>query len=125
MPIPIGLVVDDDPQVRSFLSETLRRGGLQVFTANSGNEALRLTAAINPAIVVTDIEMPDGDGVELCRQLRQLHTTDTLKIIVVSAVTSSTQGDDAKAAGCDAVLAKPCSPALLLSTIRQLLIKPS
>jgi CheY-like chemotaxis protein len=124
MTTPIGIVVDDDPQVRLLHAEVLRRGGMKVFEATSASEALSLAQTL-PLLdfVVTDLSMPDVDGVELCRQLSRLSMAGTLKIVVVSGDTK-TQGDDATAAGCDVVLAKPCSPALLLATIRQLL-KPS
>ena len=121
--LPVGLVVDDDPHVRAFLAETLRRGGMQIFVAESASEALTLAQAIEPSFVVTDVEMPGMNGLELCRQLRRSAATEKLIIVLVSGAT--TQGDAATAAGCDAVLAKPCSPALLVATIRQLLVKPS
>jgi len=123
MMLPVGLVVDDDPQVRAFLAETLRRGGMQIFVAESASEALTLAQTIEPSFVVTDVEMPGMNGLELCRQLRRSAATEKLIIVLVSGAT--TQGDAATAAGCDAVLAKPCSPALLVATIRQLLVKPS
>jgi CheY-like chemotaxis protein len=65
--------------------------------------------------------MPGMDGIELCRQLRQLTGTSTVPIVVVTG--SQTQAEDATAAGCDVVLLKPCSPALLLATIQRLLGK--
>ena len=116
----IGLVVDDDAQVRRFLAETLRRGGIRIVEARSAHEALKLAALSPPDFVVTDIEMPDLDGVELCRRLRQLAGAAQIPIIAVTGSARS-QGDHAAAAGCDAVLPKPCSPALLVATIYRLL----
>ena len=124
MTVSTGLVVDDDADVRSLFSDALRRGGLQVLEAESGSEALRLARTASLAFVVIDIEMPGLDGLELCRRLRRSPATAKLPIVVVSG-SAVLQEDDATAAGCDVVLAKPCSPALLLATIRQLLIKPS
>jgi two-component system, OmpR family, response regulator len=72
MVISVGLVVDDDPHMRRLLSEALRAGGICVLEAKSGREALRLTQTAVPHFIVTDTEMPDVDGLELCRRLRKL-----------------------------------------------------
>jgi CheY-like chemotaxis protein len=118
-----GLVVDDDPQVRALFAEALRRTGMRVVEARSGHEALTLAQSPDLAFVVTDIEMPDGDGWELCRALRGSITTSRLPIVVVSAAELS-QDQDAIESGCDAVLRKPCSPAELVATIRRLIAPP-
>ena len=120
MATPFGLVVDDDAQLRLLFAQVLRLGGLRVLEAGSGREALRLVRPFAPDFVVTDIEMPDVDGLELCRQLRQLPATSKVPIVVVTG-SAVTQEDEATAAGCDVVLAKPCSGALLLATIQRLL----
>jgi CheY-like chemotaxis protein len=115
-----GLVVDDDAQIRAIFAEVLRRAGMRIVEATSGKEAITLAQSPDLAFVVTDIEMPNGDGWELCRQLRGSITTSRLPIVVVSG-TSLSQDEDAIASGCDAVLLKPCSPAALLATIRRLM----
>lgn len=116
----IGLVVDNDPQGRRFLAEALRRNGIRILEARSGYEALKLAERSAPDFVVTDIEMPDMAGVELCQRLRELPGVGNVPIVAVSGA-ARTQGDDAASAGCDAVLPKPCSPALLVATIQRLL----
>ena len=104
--ISVGLVVDDDPHMRRLLSEALRRGGICVLEAKSGREALKLTQTAVPHFVVTDLDMPDVDGLELCRRLRQLAATSNVPIVVVSGAAAAMK-DHATAAGCDVVLAKP------------------
>ena len=123
MPISLGLVVDDNPQIRQLFAQALRRGGIRTLVARSGLEALVLAQTSALDFVVTDVEMPDMDGLELCRRLRQSSTTTMVPIVVVTG--APTQADEATAAGCDVVLPKPCSPALLLATIQRLLAKPS
>jgi CheY-like chemotaxis protein len=121
---PWGLVVDDDPEIRSCFAEALRRGGMHVTEAETGSVALRLAqVAGRLAFVVTDFEMPGLDGLELSRRLRRSAQTEKAVIVLVSG---TSQGDAATAAGCDAVLPKPCSPAVLVATIWRLLnTKPS
>jgi CheY-like chemotaxis protein len=118
------IVVDDDPPLRVFFAKVLRRAGMQVFEAESAIAALAMAQTSRPDFVVTDIGMPDVDGIELCRRLRADPEFKDLRIVVVSG-NASTQGVEAIAAGCDAVLAKPCSSATLLKTIQRLLHKPS
>jgi two-component system, OmpR family, phosphate regulon response regulator PhoB len=122
MAAPFGLVVDDDAQLRLLFAQVLRLGGLRVLEAGSGREALRLARPFAPDFVVTDIEMPDVDGLELCRRLRERPATSKVPIVVVTGF-AMTQADEAIAAGCDVVLAKPCSGALLLATIQRLLVQ--
>jgi CheY-like chemotaxis protein len=121
MSAPLGLIVDDDPQVRELFTQVLLRGGIRTIEARSGLEALGLAQDVTPDFVVTDLDMPDMGGFELCRRLRQLTTTTMVPIVVVTG--DHSQSDDAAAAGCDVVLAKPCPPALLLATILRLLGK--
>jgi CheY-like chemotaxis protein len=121
MPASIGLVVDDDPHIRGLFAQVLRRGGIQILEARSGLEALEIAQTSALDFVITDIEMPVMDGLELCRRLRRLTTTTMLPIVAVTGAPS--QADEATAAGCDVVLPKPCSPALLLATIQSLIVK--
>jgi CheY-like chemotaxis protein len=118
------LVVDDEPAIRTLVSRTLRGAGIHVLEAYSGASALALVRAARPDVIVTDIEMPQVDGVELCRQLRTDTAFKDLLIVVMTGAGPS-QRDEAIAAGCDAVLEKPCSPKLLLATIQRLSVKPS
>jgi CheY-like chemotaxis protein len=123
MAVLLGLVVDDSAQIRALFARALGRAGMRTIEAGSGLEALELAHTSALDFVVTDIEMPDMDGLELCRRLRQLAATSMVPIVVVTGAPS--QADEATAAGCDVVLLKPCSPALLLATIQRLLVKPT
>jgi CheY-like chemotaxis protein len=122
MAAPLGLVVDDDRHVRSFFAKVLRRGGMEILEASSGWEALLMAHTSSPAFVVTDLQMPELDGLELCRRLRRYRNAEQLTIVMVTSA-ATTQGDEAIAAGCDVVLEKPCSPAMLVTTIQRLLDK--
>jgi CheY-like chemotaxis protein len=112
------LVVDDVHDVRQIHTHFLYGTGMEVSTAENGVLALHAARDAVPDVVVTDVEMPVMDGLDLCRQLRANAATRDVVVVVV------TGGPHAKAAldaGCDAVLEKPCSQTLLLTTIRRLL----
>jgi two-component system, cell cycle response regulator len=117
---PRVLVVDDLPNVRRLFSRTLRRSGMHVVEGDSGPAALRLAMDGVPDAIVSDFQMPEMDGLELCRRIRANPSTRHAKFVIVSASLKK-QSDVALEMGCDAVLEKPCAPALLLETLRWLL----
>jgi len=118
------LVVDDAPEIRRLFSRVLRGRGMEVLESGCGDEALELAHVTRPDVVVTDIEMAGLNGIELCRGLRKDPTFENVLIVVVTGA-ATTRQHEAVGAGCDVVLTKPCSPALLLATIQRLLVQPS
>ena len=121
-PIPRVLVVDDFPQVRQAFGRFLTLAGMEPSFAADGVEGLMAARASRPDLVLCDIEMPRMDGIALCAALRADAATRRLPIIAVTG-SGEEAARAAMAAGCDAVLPKPCSPALLLATIRDLLAR--
>jgi CheY-like chemotaxis protein len=93
---------------------------MEVFSAENGAQALDAVRRVVPDVVVTDVDMPVMDGLDLCRQLRANPATRSVVVVIVTG-DAWEQADAAKAAGCDAILPKPCSRTLLLATIRVLL----
>jgi CheY-like chemotaxis protein len=116
------LVVDDALDVRQIHKRYLDGAGMEVFTAENGTLALDAARRAVPDVIVTDVDMPVMDGLHLCRQLRAEAATREVAVVVVTG-DASTQAQAALDAGCDAVLAKPCSRTLLLATIRLLLAR--
>ena len=107
------LVVDDVPEVRAFYQRVFVRGGMDVHTAENGLRALDVIRRERPAVVVTDLDMPEMDGLELCRTIRADPGLSAIPIVVVSGGSHSS----AVEASCHAVLRKPCAPDLLLETV--------
>lgn len=117
------LVVDDEPQIRRLFGQFLRRSGMVVTFAEDGVGGLAEARAHVPDAIVSDLGMPRMDGLQLCRALRRDPATKAVPIVVVSG-DGTGQLCAAFEAGCDAVLVKPCTGALLVSTIRRLLLLP-
>lgn len=112
------LVVDDVPDVRRMHTWLLYGSGMEVATAENGVQALDAARRTAPDVIVTDVNMPVMDGLDLCRRLRAEAATRDIVVVVVTAEELDQTAFDA---GCDAVLRKPCSRTRLLSTIRLLL----
>ena len=110
------LVVDDEPQITRVLRTALTGSGYEVRTANDGLAGLRSVREWQPDLVVTDISMPNMNGIELCRQLR---AETTLPIIVLSVKGEEKTKVEALDAGADDYVTKPVGMDELLARVRR------
>lgn len=113
------LVIDDDRQMRRLLVYALSRAGHTVHEANNGSEGLAVFRRIRPLLVITDLVMPDTEGIETIRELRR--EAPTIPIIAISGGGSPVYLDAATALGAVAALAKPFVATELLSIVEDLL----
>src|SRR5205807_5204672 len=111
------LVVDDYADNRTLLSAWLRAKGYQVIEAKDGREGLLQAARTKPDLILMDLAMPELDGVEATRQIRERHTFLRTPIFAISAYATHDVKADALAAGCTEVFAKPLDLAALLGRI--------
>ncbi len=109
------LVVEDDREIRALMQSSLSVEGFEVMTAVSISEATALIAHSHPDIIVLDLGLPDGDGVQLVHAVRK---TSALPIIVVSARHQEAQKIQLLDAGADDYLTKPFGVPELLARIR-------
>lgn len=114
------LVIDDDPAMRRLVRRVLA-GRHRLIEAENGAEGLRLRAQHQPDLIVTDILMPQKEGIETMREVKQL--APATKIIAISGGVAPNLMylDMARSLGADAVLAKPFRPAELSDTVERLL----
>ncbi len=116
------LVVDDNPATRYSTGRVLRSVGHSVLSAGSGMEAIALAVQAKPDIIVLDINLPDIDGFQVCRELRGRTETRGIPIVYLSATfvddLDKVQGIDA---GADGYLTHPVEPPVLVSTVNALL----
>jgi PAS domain S-box-containing protein len=109
------LVVEDDPYNTAYLKEILSDTGLNVIITEYGHEAVRLTESLNPDLVLMDIRLPDMDGNELARKIKQIKPD--LRIIAQTAYAAYDDKQKAFEAGCIDYIIKPFKRELLLSMI--------
>lgn len=109
------LVVEDDSQLMRFLRASLGSQGYRVIEAATGNDALREAATRVPEVVLLDLGLPDLDGVEVTRRLREW---SAVPVIVLSARGQERDKIDALDAGADDYLTKPFGTGELLARIR-------
>jgi two-component system KDP operon response regulator KdpE len=112
---PLVLVVEDEAQMRRFLRATLSAHGFRLVEAETAREALALATAQAPEIILMDLGLPDGDGIELTRRLREW---SRVPIIVISARGREADKVEALDAGADDYLTKPFGTNEMLARIR-------
>jgi two-component system, OmpR family, KDP operon response regulator KdpE len=111
---PRVLVCDDEQQILRALRVILRDAGFQALPASTAEEALDVAASQRPDAAIIDLVLPDGDGIELCRRLREW---TALPIIVLSAVGDEDAKVRALAAGADDYVTKPFGPRELVARL--------
>jgi two-component system KDP operon response regulator KdpE len=112
--LPRVLVCDDEPQILRALRVILRDAGFEAVPAASGEEALDLAAVKPPEAAILDLMLPDLDGVEVTRRLREW---SRMPIVVLSAVGEEDRKVEALAAGADDYVTKPFGPRELVARL--------
>jgi DNA-binding response OmpR family regulator len=112
------LVVDDEPQILRALRSTLRGAGYDVDTATTAESALTMAATQPPEAVILDLVLPDGSGVDVCRELRQW---TQVPVLVLSALGEEREKVAALDAGADDYVTKPFGVDELLARLRAVL----
>ena len=112
------LVVDDYIDNRVLLAAWLRAKGYKVVEAQDGKEGVLQANRSHPDLILMDLAMPELDGIEATRQLRQRQAFSRTPIFAISAFATHDVKDDALAAGCTEVFDKPLDLPLLLGKIK-------
>src|SRR5690349_1883285 len=119
------LVVDDYSDNRTLLSAWLRAKGFKVVEAEDGKEGVLQANRAHPDLILMDLAMPELDGVEATRQIRERQTLSQTPIFAITAYGTYDVKQDALAAGCNEVFTKPLELESLLSKIKSTLGYPT
>ncbi len=115
------LIVDDDSAAVEATEDVLTVGGHQVFSANNGVDALRLAEELQPDLIFLDVKMPEMDGFEVCRRLRENPKTSRVPIIMLTGQTSVEEKVKGLEVGADDYLTKPFQRIELEARVKMLL----
>jgi CheY-like chemotaxis protein len=115
--LPLVLLVEDDRDNREMYAAYLTFMGYEAALASGCGEAMTLARRLKPAVVVTDVRLPDADGIELITRLRADEATSAIPTIVLTGDTRESRRRDAEAAGCSAFLLKPCGLDVLVREV--------
>lgn len=113
------MIVDDDPYIRELVCALLKNGGFDACEANDGRDALQKLPTENPDLAVVDLMMPNMDGYELCRKLRQYY--ENLPVLLLTAKSELSAKVKGFEAGADDYLTKPFEGDELLLRVKALL----
>ena len=116
------LVVEDEPSIASFISLYLKNAGYTVRTAGTGGAALNAVAAEMPSLILLDLNLPDMDGVEICRRIRK---TSDVPILMLTARDEDVDKIIGLEVGADDYLTKPFNPRELVARVKAVLRRTS
>jgi two-component system chemotaxis response regulator CheY len=119
--MPSILAVDDSTSMRQMVAFTLQQAGYEVVEAKDGVEALALAKSRKVNLVLSDVNMPNMDGITLVRELRALPTYKFVPLLLLTTESSPEKKAEGKAAGATGWLVKPFNPEQLLGTIKKVL----
>ena len=104
------LIIDDDPLITQVIKDTLKKAGFTAIILHDPDEALNVVQDLRPDIIVVDRVMPNIDGCDLCRQLRENYFTSHLPILMLTSRTGTVDKIAGLEAGADDYLCKPFEP---------------
>jgi len=115
------LVVEDEPDIRELVRYNLEQAGFRVIEAEGGEAALHKVRTEQPALVVLDLMLPEGNGLEICRILRGERVTAALPIVMLTAKAAEVDRVLGLEFGADDYVTKPFSPRELVARVRAVL----
>lgn len=118
---PLVLIADDYADARDVWTTLLGAEGFDVLTEANGPDALATALRESPSIVVLDLKLPGMSGVDVARALRASDGARQLPLVALTGYSDPERLQQARDAGFDVVLTKPCIPSMLLDEIRRLL----
>lgn len=116
------LVVDDSPTMRQMVAFTLTNAGYQVVEAGNGKEAVgKVNGGAKPDLVVTDLNMPEMDGITLIKEIRKMPALKFTPILMLTTEASDDKKKAGQAAGATEWIVKPFNPEQMMAVIKKVL----
>lgn len=118
---PRVLIVEDNVEMRKFLRQVLGHHGYELLEASDGVEGVQITRQERPDLILMDISLPQLDGLEATRQIKEDPELPQIPVIAVTAHARSSDEQRAREAGCDGYLSKPYSLRSLVDLVQSFL----
>lgn len=115
------MTVDDSASVRQMVSFTLKRAGYEVVEAVDGKDGLAKLAGVKVNMIITDLNMPNMDGIEMIRNVRAMAQYKFIPIILLTTESQDDKKKEGKKAGATGWIIKPFKPEQLLAVVKKVL----
>jgi len=115
------LIVDDSESIREVVSFTLENEGYNVLIAVDGKDALKFLDGKTIDLIITDLHMPEMDGIELIKEVRKMPTYQRIPILFLTTESQATRKMEAKEAGATGWIIKPFVPAKLIAALNKVI----
>ena len=115
------LIVDDSESIREVVSFTLENEGFEVLVANDGTDALKLLDGREIDMIITDLHMPEMDGITLIKHVREMEAYQRIPILFLTTESQTAKKMEAKEAGATGWIIKPFVPAKLIAALQKVL----
>jgi len=115
------LIVDDEPQIVHLLSQRLRANGFKTYSANDAYQCIKMARDVEPDIILLDIKMPAGGGIQAFENLKSSTFTSEIPIIFITAYPGDEVVKQIKELGADGFFSKPFRSSDLLNRINELI----
>lgn len=117
------LLADDSPHAQRMGERILREEGFEVVSLTDGENALLRLADVDPDLVLADVFLPNRSGLEVCRYIKTHPRHRHARVVLTAGLLEPFDEDEARQAGCDAIVKKPFEASAVMATIRPLLIE--
>ena len=111
------LLADDSPHAQRMGERILREEGFEVVSLTDGNAAMLRLADVDPDLILADVFLPGKSGFEICRHVKSEPRFKHVRVVLTSGLLEPFDEDEARRAGCDAILKKPFEASIVVSTI--------
>ncbi len=115
------LIVDDSESIREVVSFTLENEGFEVLVANDGTDALKYLDGREIDMIITDLHMPEMDGITLIKHVRAMEAYQRIPILFLTTESQTAKKMEAKEAGATGWIIKPFVPAKLIAALQKVL----
>ena len=115
------LIVDDSESIREVVSFTLENEGFEVLVANDGTDALKFLDGREIDMIITDLHMPEMDGITLIKHVREMEASQRIPILFLTTESQTAKKMEAKEAGATGWIIKPFVPAKLIAALQKVL----